>query len=213
MRGMMLGGTCALLVAACFGDDDDGGRIDAAVPSGFDAATVIPDAGFPIDAAVPDASGVDATGLDAALPAGCADGTREGFVSRTTFPTLAACAGTWTGHITEAAPLCQAGWHVCLGNEPGLTSATYEQATAFGGCFMFDAAQDSFVCRPDCSAAVDMGIDTAGNIDGAGVGAGCTYQFPTMGGCLATGRIDASENDGNGCEHFDGLTGAVCCED
>ncbi|MBX3199267.1 MAG: hypothetical protein KF894_14135 [Labilithrix sp.] len=69
--------------------------------------------------------------------AGCADGTREGFASVTTFPNIAACAGGWsvpglgttttpacgraagndsanpTGEGCNVADLCQVGWHVC----------------------------------------------------------------------------------------------------
>jgi len=72
--------------------------------------------------------------------AGCADGTREGFVSMDSHPFIAGCSGGWSvGGITRpdlaptcdrasgndsdnpegagcsAADLCSPGWHVCLG--------------------------------------------------------------------------------------------------
>ncbi len=71
---------------------------------------------------------------------GCSDGTREGFVSQTTYPDIAACSGAWDvpgvtrpnlvptcgrgsgnssanteGTGCAAADLCAAGWHVCNG--------------------------------------------------------------------------------------------------
>lgn len=208
----------------------DRGGADAVVDldAGGDAAAV-PDAASP-DAAV----GVDADGLtdaaseivdastgivDAAtdtdaVPAstGCADGTREGLVDPIAFPAVAACGGSWTGDVGGAGALCAAGWHVCLGSEPAVAAVTYAAATAFAGCFAIDAAQDNFVCRPDCSAQVAAGVDTAANIDLAGVGASCAFQFPGGGGCLADGRIDHSENTGTGCDFAPGVTtGVVCC--
>jgi hypothetical protein len=72
--------------------------------------------------------------------AGCADGTREGFLSLQAYPEIAGCSGAWSvGGITRpdleptcgrnsgndsdnpegagcsAADLCAPGWHVCLG--------------------------------------------------------------------------------------------------
>lgn len=74
--------------------------------------------------------------------AGCADGTREGFLSLQTYPQIAGCSGAWSvGGITRpdlapacgrssgndsdnpegagcsAADLCAPGWHVCRGQE------------------------------------------------------------------------------------------------
>ena len=69
-------------------------------------------------------------------PEGCADGTREGFVSLVQYPLVAACAGAWSlpgiavttpacgraagnsgqnalGTGCQAADLCAAGWHIC----------------------------------------------------------------------------------------------------
>ncbi|MHB8420223.1 MAG: choice-of-anchor D domain-containing protein [Myxococcales bacterium] len=73
-------------------------------------------------------------------PAGCADGTREGFTDLQSYPAIAACSGAWSvpglfgvppacgnqggndgshadGNGCAAADLCAAGWHVCLGSD------------------------------------------------------------------------------------------------
>ena len=72
------------------------------------------------------------------LVIGCADGTREGFTSQSTYPTIASCGGAWSipgafhdepdcgrlagnDGINEAGAgcnvedLCAGGWHVCYG--------------------------------------------------------------------------------------------------
>ena len=73
-------------------------------------------------------------------PVGCSDGTREGFLSQTQYPNIAACSGAWSvpgvtranlvptcmrvagnssanadGVGCAAADLCSSGWHVCSG--------------------------------------------------------------------------------------------------
>ena len=211
--------TTAIVDASVDAVPADGSAGDAATPDGpgtaDDAAT--PDGpGAADDAATHDGQGtIEDAGPPDAPPLsaiGCADGTREGLIDGVAFPAIAACAGTWTGDVSAGAPLCAVGWHVCLGSEAAVTAVSYAAATAFAGCFAIDAAQDSFVCRPDCSAQVAAGIDTADNLDMAGVGTGCRFQFPGAGGCLADGRIDASENSGTGCAFAAGITdGVVCC--
>lgn len=188
-------------------------------PALVDAAVDVDAVAVPIDAAVDvdaDVGSVDAAvdPADASTTSavGCADGTREGLIDPVAFPAVAACGGSWVGDVGGASALCAAGWHVCLGSEPAVAAVTYAAATAFTGCFAIDAAQDNFICRPDCSAQVAAGVDTAANIDLAGVGASCAFQFPGAGGCLADGRIDLSENTGTGCDFSPGVTtGVVCC--
>ncbi|MEW5853871.1 MAG: hypothetical protein AB2A00_34170 [Myxococcota bacterium] len=73
-------------------------------------------------------------------PVGCADGTREGFLSQSTYPAIAGCSGAWSvpgvtlsnpapqcaraagnsgsnveGTGCASADLCAVGWHVCRG--------------------------------------------------------------------------------------------------
>lgn len=166
-----------------------------------------------IDAAAIDAAPIDAVAIDAVpIAQGCADGTREGFVDPIVFPAIAACGGVWSGDVANAGALCAMGWHVCRGPEMPLRNVTYAQATAFGGCFAIDAAQDNWMCFPGCSAAVAAGIDTAANVDMGGVGAGCPYLLPGSTACFTGGRIDVSENSGTGCNFVSGVTtGTVCC--
>jgi hypothetical protein len=45
----------------------------------------------------------------------------------------------------------------------------------------------------------------------AAVGADCPFRFSDGLSCMATGRIDASENSGTGCNHTDTDTGVLCC--
>src|SRR5262245_34492413 len=76
----------------------------------------------------------------------------------------------------------------------------FQEALCFGGCYAFDAAQDNFQCLPDCSSRVGS-VDIATRLDMGGMGNGCPYQFENAGSCLTGGRIDASENDGVGCNY------------
>ena len=113
----------------------DAGPAPVGVPDA--GPTPVVDAGHPvIDAGVPDA------GTPPLDSVGCADGTREGFTSKTAYPKIAGCSGAWTvGGVTRAnmaptcgraagntAPnvegtgcaavdLCASGWHLCRGKE------------------------------------------------------------------------------------------------
>lgn len=188
------------------GDVDGGDRVDAGVDAGADAG---------VDGGVD--GGVDA-GVDAGGLPGCFDGTREGLGRAD----IAACRGTWDGWIDEsaAASLCAAGWHVCRGTDPQVRTVTFAEATAFSGCFAFDAAQDCYLCFSTCRGALGTitGACTvpfvATDPDMAGMGAGCRQQGETPNSsCLATGRLDSTTNT-TGCQ-FDPsrTTGVVCCRD
>jgi hypothetical protein len=95
------------------------------------------------------------TGSGGASPAGCADGTREGFTSLATHPAIAGCSGGFsvpglatppncgrgsgndspnpTGVGCSAGDLCAVGWHVC---------ATTSDVTAHSSNGCLDAATD-----------------------------------------------------------------------
>jgi hypothetical protein len=76
---------------------------------------------------------------------GCADGTREGLHS---MKRIAACTGEWRGHIVNADHLCAPGWAVCSHEDRKLLKEiTWTDATEFGGCFAFNAAQDGGNCH------------------------------------------------------------------
>jgi hypothetical protein len=155
--------------------------------------------------------GGDVQGVDfASAGLGCAAGVRQGFLDVNAFLGIAACAGTWSGDVATAGALCATGFHVCRGNEPVFRTLTYGAASAFPGCFPIDAAQDNGVCVPGCSTST---ADQPANLDMGGVGSGCGWQFSGQTGCMATGRIDASENSGTGCSYTSGYAGVACCSD
>jgi hypothetical protein len=196
-RVLVLALTCAAVVGCRAYDRDDYARtIEAGAPS-----TDVPDDDT-ADVGAPDV--VPVTG-------GCADGTREGLTNRTMFPDVAACRGLWAGPVATAGALCSQGWHVCTGVEPALRLVTYTAATAFAGCFAFDAAQDGGNCFSRCSAAVVAGVDVYSGLDMGAIGAGCPWLFPGASSCITGGRIDGAENSGTGCDYNSQLTGLVCC--
>ena len=140
----------------------------------------------------------------AGATAGCADGTREGFTSASTFPMIAACAGTFSGMLTSPASatpsVCAYGWEICSGYDVHVTSGvTYAQASGFGGCFAYNAAQDCNGCFSPCDAAVSISStagcpDGAAGIDRAGVGSGCGGSSGGTSCLAASGRIDSGKS-------------------
>src|SRR6266404_396983 len=76
---------------------------------------------------------------EAAAESGCADGTREGLTDFQLYPNIAACAGTWTGHVSNGGHICAPGWGVCssTNNSEELKTITFADAVAFPGCFAF----------------------------------------------------------------------------
>ena len=169
----------------------------------------------------------DLTGVVCCQETGCVDRTREGLTDIDQWPQIAVCGGKWSGPISglTAASLCAAGWHVCSGDDVRTAGVTFAQATAFDGCFSFDAANDCGNCHPTCIGAT-VGSELNGQCAEsatdfsdpgmAGMGRGCSL-LPTGTSCLAGGhggRVDAQVgSDRNGCSHFDGLDGVVCCAD
>lgn len=130
--------------------------------------------------------------------AGCADGTREGFIDHVAWPDIAACRGSWSGDLSASADaVCGAGFHVCTNTDTELTTVGTNDALAFPGCFAYRASNDGFDgCEP---------LECQGNPardDMAGMGRGCLLlsgvsrapaTIPDGGtSCLADrGRIDA----------------------
>lgn len=109
-------------------------------------------------------------------PAGCADGTREGFLDTTRFPDIAACAGHFpkqslrasrsgmpcdpgTNTCASAADLCRVGWHICMANGSAHDLAdrvsSADCGSAVGGMGIFVTAADHAVveCAGPCSYA------------------------------------------------------------
>src|SRR5206468_1106909 len=110
---------------------------------------------------------------------GCSDGHREGLLDLATFPTIAACLGTWTGTASMRAPatatacgndlgvcpvpadMCAAGWHVCssTGAVSDLTRRlTMDQCDNAGGGRYVAAISHCIAqsgCQYDYSPAAD----------------------------------------------------------
>jgi hypothetical protein len=213
----------------------DGGARDAAEPvaEGDDTGVTPDDAAIDespdTDAELLDDAGDDASsaevdaGDDGAAPRacdartasapGCASGERGGLIDVELYANVAACAGSWEGDVKNGASLCGTGFHLCRGTDLGVRTLGFEQATAFCGCFALDAAQDNYNCFDGCSEQADAGVDSYTQLDMAGVGFDCPYQFRDATGCLAGARVDATENDGYGCGFAPYLSGVLCCAD
>ncbi|XP_064630030.1 uncharacterized protein LOC135488959 [Lineus longissimus] len=137
---------------------------------------------------------------------GCADGVRQGLHS---FKRIAACSGEWRGHITNADHLCAAGWRVCSHEDRKLLKEiTWRDATEFGGCFAFNAAQDGGNCH-ECRDHLEKD-------DLAAVGRGCPHQNYGQSSCITGGKIDASccvdTHFNKSCIYQPGLmSGVLCC--
>src|SRR4051812_35198251 len=96
----------ALVIAGCYHPDPAPGAPcgeGQVCPTGLVCRTALcVNPATPYDARAVDARMIDARMVDARPDAlddavGCADGTREAFADRTTYPTLAGCAATWSG--------------------------------------------------------------------------------------------------------------------
>ncbi|XP_070539758.1 uncharacterized protein [Ptychodera flava] len=138
---------------------------------------------------------------------GCSDGTMEGF---STHPRLAACSGSWHGHIRNSSSLCAEGWSVCNWKDVDLLrTVAWSQATSVGGCYAYNAAHDKGQCK-EC-------VEDINQDDMAGIGKGCPHQNFGQNSCLANGRIDASccidSVTREACTFIPGvISGVLCCK-
>ena len=115
----------------------------------------------------------------------------------------------WEGHVSNGIALCEQGWHVCSPTDiDTLQTVTYADATAFPGCFAYDASQDNATCQP-CNG-------DATSDDMAGMGESCGYYAQGSPSCIAGGRVDtvccADYTSDTACQFKPDLTtGVVCC--
>ncbi|XP_014671248.1 PREDICTED: neurogenic locus notch homolog protein 1-like [Priapulus caudatus] len=85
--------------------------------------------------------------------AGCADGTSEGLEQH---KYLAACSGSWVGHVHNSSHLCGDGWRVCSWyDEDTLRRISWSEAIAVDGCYAYNAAHDNGLCR-ECTSQPDQ---------------------------------------------------------
>lgn len=134
----------------------------------------VPDSGIPTD------------------PSGCADRTREGFTSISTYPEIAACSGGWSvpgvtaatapacgrasgnssgnrdGAGCSAADLCAAGWHVCRGKDEVALKANGSCADAVpagaSNNSLFFAVAQASVSNTMCDSSGDNDVFGCGNL-------------------------------------------------
>ncbi len=161
---------------------------------------------------------------------GCADGTREGFMTWEDFPLIASCGGAWTtsgvdadptcaraagnhgtsqtGTGCSAADLCPAGWHVCYGPDD------IAQRLGNGDCT--DAVDPFYPNFGSADPAAEVSVPPGGAFFASaaraaadtcedGVNAGATSGAAIY-GCGNMGA-DPGAND---CGFFDRVAGALC---
>jgi cysteine-rich repeat protein len=139
----------------------------------------------------------------------CADGDRDGTMTASEYPKIAACSGPWQGHIASLSPaaLCGAEFHVCNSSDVALLK-TIKQKDAFQtGCWAVNAANDFGGCGP-CSNGPNSN-------DMAGVGKNCQGKITNYGSsCISDNyRIDSANQT---CVRpwsgaFSWINGVMCC--
>jgi len=160
---------------------------------------------------------------------GCADKTREGFMTWDDFPLIAACGGAWTGAGVEgdpscgrtagnhgtlpagtacnAADLCPAGWHVCYGPDD------VEQRLDNGDCT--DAVDPFYPNFGSGPVAAEVSVPPGGAFFASAAraaGAGCTEGV--NGGSGASGVFGCGNmgtaSIADSCGFFDRIAGPLC---
>lgn len=124
---------------------------------------------------------------------------------------IAACRGSWRGHVRLADGLCAPGWDVCNWDTHAhiLRKVTWDRALSIDGCYAYNAAQDGGRCR-ECRNHLERD-------DLAGIGRGCPHQNHGQTSCISGGRIDASccvdshQSLHRACEQQPGIDGVMCC--
>jgi hypothetical protein len=139
-----------------------------------------PDA-TPSDVPVDECAQLDPTTVYPPNLAGCADGTREGFLNANKITLLAACGGAWTvpgihetvpacnheagntganamGIGCSVADLCAPGWHVCLGK----TDVDAHNPEGCAGIMDCAVSPAFFLARTSSTGAFNCAPDTIG---------------------------------------------------
>jgi len=82
------------------------------------------------------------------VESGCADGSTEGLQSDR-YDHLAACDGSWSGHVDNSSSLCSEDWTVCGWDTLDLLrTLDWDDAMTLSGCYALNAAQRGGQCRP-----------------------------------------------------------------
>ena len=82
----------------------------------------------------------------------CADQTRDGLLSKTAYPAMAMCGGTWTGWVGAtgagtAGALCGTGWHVCTYTDTTALKLVPPDIAFGPGCWAMNAANHGSLCE------------------------------------------------------------------
>ena len=210
---------CAPLPVVC---DDDNDCTDDWCDPGWGACVFAP-----VDGAACTSDGAEGVCAEGdcvvSTSSGCRGKTAPVFALSTASGMITACPGSFDGQevftATTSALACDAGWHICRGDDPAVWEVSYATANTFPGCYAFNARHDCNGCFRTCD---DHGgsingwggcDDNLNGADMAGMGTGCTGQrnvTQTRESCLATGRLDASTNT-FGCYLVASLSGVMCC--
>jgi hypothetical protein len=140
-----------------------------------DAASPVPDAASPPPDAPANAPPDAPPDLAPPLAAGCADGVRQAFLDRASFPTVAGCGAAlipYSQALATAASVCAAGWHWCRAEEVGALPATPAPGQVSGTCGWLDSTQATCVKRnaynqPRCAGSATMSLAAGGPTGGA----------------------------------------------
>ncbi|XP_072177676.1 uncharacterized protein [Diadema setosum] len=140
---------------------------------------------------------------------GCKDGTIEGLHH---MHSVAACSGSWKGHVRKGKTLCAHGWRVCNHEDvDSLKHISWLDATSMNGCYAYNAANNDGMCT---SCTGEAGHDTLG-----GIGRHCSKRRQRHESCLGEGRIDVFPSHReymydmvDRCSFQEGLlSGVLCC--
>ncbi|XP_071827408.1 uncharacterized protein [Apostichopus japonicus] len=143
--------------------------------------------------------------LETKVDVGCMDGTVDGLAH---LKDVAACGGSWKGHVSKGKVHCAPGWRVCSHVDWILLKAvSWFDATGINGCYAYDAA----VNGGKCTSCVEDSNQSMG-----GIGRHCSKRRRRQSSCIAEGRIDVynplREGGHPSCDYQEGLiSGVLCC--
>jgi len=129
---------------------------------------------------------------------------------------MAACPGSWTGHI-KTAQLCAMGWHVCSSKDKAIFDqmSSINDVKSHRGCFAMNAVHQ-LKGDSKCSDCIN---DASRDVVITGVGMNCPrYSKGDHSTCVQASRVDVSvshpERGHRTCDFFKPvMTGVVCCRD
>ena len=178
--------------------------------------------------------------IDEDCEAGCADGTREGFLDTVTYPDIAACESAWSipGSLGDGSPSCDreagndgsqptgdgcdiddscaAGWHVCSSvAEVAAHTDSCEPAYVGSVTEVFYAAAVSGTEPRVCASSGSNDVYGCGNTGGFMI-TDCGVLDRVLGANCTKSNFEclgASPDEALQIIKFEGPGGALCCRD